>query len=638
MIDDRKRSRVVKKKINDKEEKKFQKLYTTFITNTKRYRIWQYTRKYSFEKFKENIFQLLDSEQITYAKAKNILNISIKYYNSYLNRIINNNVVDDIDIEDNNDIENNIENPFIDIQNLLLNPQMQYKLEGDKSSEIIIDFYIEIFDNIYIKFNKFCEDFITHILILNLNKNKFFNHILKMNIKIINNKYKYKLRYLKYDYYDIIDNITYDDIIESQYINTNINLIKNILERIFEKPDYNLFICKFIDYKIQMMLKDFGRIYEGDYFESFNKYIIENYKLNTEYKIKIILLNFINYINLNYDKSFDNFENFNNLNDMSDIDILKSFTDYTIEFVKIKNLVKELIKNKEIDLDMLYEADLDLMRYFYKNRLQCKCNKLNCIADIYYIYEHKPLMYLWYKKIENDIYINKCMNVFRNQFINLFLDKIKPVKDINKIIENRLFDFRDTFLTLDEKVELFKKTYSGKVKSNELEKFIINSNELSSFLIKNVSIKEEHVKYTLFTSNYKLLEIIADMKFHFKSEHFRYIISENNLVNLVKIINKYRPFDFSENIEWYKFIEHLLTDIDIVKILYEDDNEDLQIKLKDKIQKYQDSKFDMSVLSNMEFNNFCKYIIENNIKLEINDILKINDNNKRLFLFRLHFN
>lgn len=585
MVDSRKRSRVVKKKINKRGEKKFKKLYTTFIINTKKYRSWHYVKKYNFDKFKQNIFELLDSEYITYAKGKKLLNISIKFYRLYLNT----------------------------------------------EFEIIMDFYIEIFDKLYIKFNKICEDSITKILTLNLNKNKFYDYILKMNIKINNPKYKNKLKYLNYDYFDIIENITYYDIIESQYINTNTSLIKNILDRLFEKPDYNLFISKFIDHNIELMLKDFGRVYEDEDFELLNKYIIGNYKLNSEYKIKIILLNFIHYINSKYDELFDNFYDFEKFDN---IDTLKIFTDYTIEFNKIENLVKELIKYKEITLDMLRETDLNLIDFFYQNMKHLKSKDKILNMNIYNITNQKDIIYLWYIKYDLHIYIDKCMNVFRNQFIKLFINNIKPEKDIINIIENKLFDFRDTFLTLDEKVELFKKSYSGKVKSNDLDKFIISSNELSLFLIKNVSIKEEHVKYTLFTGNYKLLEIIADMKFHFKAEHFKYIISENNIIELIKIINKYKPFDFSENIEWYIYIEHLLTNVDIFNILYNNDNEDLQIKLKDKIQKYNDSKLDINVLNKIDLNDFCKHIIENNIKLEIKDILKINDDNKRLFLFR----
>jgi hypothetical protein len=611
MVDGRKRSRVIKKKVNKRGEKKFKKLYATFITNIKKYRGWHYVKKYNFEKFKQNIFELLDSEYITYAKGKKLLNISIKFYRLYLN---------------------------------ILN-------------EILMDFYIEIFDKLYIKFNKICEDSITKILTLNSNRNKFYDHILKMNIKINNPKYKNKLRYLNYDYFDIIENITYYDIIESDYININISQIKNILERLFEKPDYNLFICKFIDYNIELMSKNFGIVYgggedgEGGDFDSLNKYIMENYKLNSEYKIKIILLNFIHYINSKYNKLFDKFDDFyysDNSDDFDDFDdfydfdnsdpieILKKFTVHTIEFDKIENLVKDLIKNKEITLDILYKIDLNLIDFFYKNRQDLKSKDKPLNMNIYNITTQKEIIYLWlwYRKYDNITYIDKCMNVFRNQFIKLFINNIKPEKDIINIIENKLFDFRDTFLTLDEKVELFKKSYSGKVKSYDLDKFIISSNELSSFLIKNISIKEEHVKYTLFTGNYKLLEIIADMKFNFKIEHFRYIISDNNIIELIKIINKYNTFDFSENIEWYKYIEHLLTNIDIHNILYNDDNKDLQIKLKDKIQKYKDSKLDMTILNEIDLNDFCKHIIENNIKLEIKDILKIKDDNKRLFLFR----
>jgi len=620
--------KVHKKKVNKKGEKKFQKMYTKFVKNFKKYRFWQYVKKYDFEKFKENIFELLESKNMTYTKGKNLLNISVKFFTAYLNTIIRNTMIKNNDIEDNIDnieynIEDNIENPFIGILN---NEFIRIESHiAEKANDIIIDFYIKIFDNIYKQFNKINEEYIVNILLLSINKNKFFDYIIKMNIKINNKKYLDRLKNLDYDYFDIIENITYDNIVESCYIHKNINLIKNILDRIFEKPDYDLFMSKFIDYKLELMLKDFGAIYCVEYFDSLNKYIIGNYKLNSEYKIKLILMNFIHYINLKYDILFVNVDDYNQ------IEMLKQFTDHNIHFDEIKNLVDEFIKNKEITLDMLYKADLNLMSFFYNcQHLESK-NKIPP-STLYYETNHK--IYLWYQKYDIKIYIEKCMNVFRNQFIKLFINKIKPEKNIENIINNKLFDFRDTFLTLEQKVELFKKSYSGKVKSYELDKFIISSNELSSFLIKNVPIQEKYIKYTIFTGNHKLLEIIADMKFHFKMEHLKYIISKNNLIDMIKIINKYKPFDFCENIEWYKYIEHLLIDIDITNILYNDDNEDLQIKLKKKIENYNNSKINISLLNNMEFNNLCKYIIENNIKLEMNDILKINDDNKRLFLFR----
>ena len=79
-IEKRKNNKKGEKKINKKEEQKFIKLYVKFIKNVNKFRSWQYIKKFDFKEFKENIFELLDSEYITYVKAKNLLTISIKYY------------------------------------------------------------------------------------------------------------------------------------------------------------------------------------------------------------------------------------------------------------------------------------------------------------------------------------------------------------------------------------------------------------------------------------------------------------------------------------------------------------------------------------------------------------------------------
>jgi hypothetical protein len=312
---------------------------------------------------------------------------------------------------------------------------------------------------------------------------------------------------------------------------------------------------------------------------------------------------------------------------------------------KFKNLNNSKSKAKKKIYDYIGRID------FYENENKIDIHKID-IDNLYYNDKYTTQFHIYSSDIDKQTYIDKCMNVFRNYFIKLFLDKIKPEKDINKIIYNKLFDYRDTFLSLDEKVELFKKSFNGKVKSIELEKFILNSNELSSLLIKNTQINDNHVKYTLLTGNYKLLNIIADMKFQFKIQHFKYIISKNNFIEILNIINKYKPFNFSENIEWYKYIEHILTDLDnidnidninidninidnIIKIIYNDNNEDLQEKLKNKIQEYHNSKINIKELNKMEFNDFCNYIITNNIKIDNNLILQFDCLEKRIFLDRL---
>ncbi len=602
--------KTISPKKKSKKELDFIKNYNKFISNFKGHRFFTFIKKNNFDKLKKNFLTLLDNEYINYSKCKALIDLFInkKYYQKYINHITSEMYKN---IKDNNDDDNDNDN-------------------YDIATDIVIDFCIEIFDIIYKKFNKFCEKCV--ITLLKGSHNKiFFDHLIEKKFKI-NNSYNEILKTLQYNYFDLIENITYENIASSTYIKNNINSIKNILDELFEKPDYNKLINLIIDNEINFICNYCSCVYYNFNIDNLNSFIFKNIKLDTIYKIKLLLLNFlINIYNKYIDISARVRNDLHNNGEINYENLLNLYTKTDSGYESLKKMCKKMFKNKEIELDYLSKININMMEYLIKNlRSYSKLAKKNKTEY--------DCIYLWWHNYDINYYTDNCMNVFRNQFIKLFYEYIKSEKDINNIIKNTLFDYRDTFLTLDEKVKLFKLSYDGKVKSSDLEQFIINSNELSSFLIKNSPIQENYIKYSLITGNYKLLEIIADMKYTFKIDHFKYIISSKNIKNVLRIINKYKPINFLDNLEWYKYIENIIDYKDVCEIIYDDNNIELQNELKEKLENYIKSKLCIDKLNDMDFNTFCSYMIKNNIYLELNDILNITDNDKKLFVFRLNYN
>ena len=168
-----------------------------------------------------------------------------------------------------------------------------------------------------------------------------------------------------------------------------------------------------------------------------------------------------------------------------------------------------------------------------------------------------------------------------------------------------------------------------------MEYFILNNNDLACYFIKNIPINKKYVKYALSVSNIQFIETLCDLKYNFTTDDLLYITSDLHLEKILTCINKYNTIDFMKNLDWYYHIKYILNqnnnNLDVLKCIYNDDNQDLRDLFNTKINniKY-DYNFDE--LNNLNFNDFCIYIIKNNIKIKKNDIYKLQCIQKRLFL------
>jgi hypothetical protein len=308
-------------------------------------------------------------------------------------------------------------------------------------------------------------------------------------------------------------------------------------------------------------------------------------------------------------------------------------------FIK-KNLIKkeftlqQLIEADQLIINMLFQSINLRKRISLKNSTKYGFKNIKIDEYDYFLKYNNIAVYTGFNMINIDIFIS-FINKNRILFINTLINYVKKVTNINDIITCKLFHNKNNIFTLDEKVNILKKIYSGKITGSELELFILNNNELACHLIKNIPINKKYVKYALSVSNLKFIETLCDLKYIFTTNDLLYITSDLYLEEIFKIINKYNTIDFLTNLDWYYHIKYILNidnnNLDILKIIYNDDNQDLRDLFYKKINdiKY---KYDFNELDNLNFNDFCINVIKNNIKITISDIYKLKCLQKRLFL------
>jgi hypothetical protein len=618
-------------KSNDKKEhnyiKKYNKMIETFYKN-----LIKKNKVNDFEKFKNDFFDILDSKYCVYNHIKKFLNI-IK--NKYI-------------------LKNFIGINFREIQdehyNILFNKNddINYNINDDKINQILLlkinniysDFIVELIHKIYKKFNKIDEDFIVDLFTYyTLDIDKVLKYLKNINFifkKSINIKKLHNLS--DDDYFYLLNSPDIEYILTSNHIITNFSSnnydnIDKVINTYLSKTDYNDIFSIIINSLIQT--DKYGNFNSNYYINNATKWILnKQIPLNLNIKIKICVLQLIsmmyNFIDNNY--ILDNNE-------------------YIIKVLNYEpdplffNLINNIINKKEFLLQQLIEAD-ELIIYMIFKRFKLRRKKIYRYKNIYtnkninlekydyFLDYHDMAIYTGLNMIDIDIF-KSFINKNRIQFINIFINNVKKVTNINDIINCKLFHNKNKIFTLDEKINILKKIYSGKIKSSELELFILNNNELACHFIKNIPINKKFVKYAMSVANLKLIETLCDLKYNFTTDDLLYITSDLYLEEILNCINKYNTINFMGSLDWYYHIKYILNinnnELNILKVIYNDDNQDLRDLFYKKIEEdtYKDN---FNELNNLDFNEFCIYVKKNNIILNKYDTYRLNCLKKRLFI------
>ncbi len=616
----------IRLKINDKKENKeiiiFNKLIEKFYKS-----ITKKNKPDDYEKFQIDIFEIIDSKYSTYSLIKKILNIIenrfiIKNFIGIKFRKLQDDHYDDLFGQQDN-----------------LNEEEKYNEKDDKfkllcieANKIFVDFIINLIDKIYKKFNKIEETFVLDLftyytidierILIHLKSHKFtFN-----NIKIIK-----KLHYLsEVDYFDLLDNYDIKYILTSNHIISNFTNIDNIIQKYFPKLDYNKIFLILIDNLIENnRLINFNINNVGEWILSKNKSLDTNSKIKL-YTLYIInsIINFIDGIDLmNNDEYTQNIINYR-----PNINIINYFLKKN--FIKKEFTLQQLIEADQLIINMLFKSINLRKKISIKNKTKYGFKNIKIDDYDYFLKYNNIAVYTGFNMINIDIFIS-FINKNRILFINSLINYVKKVTNVNDIINCKLFHNKNNIFTLDEKVNILKKIYSGKITASNLELFILNNNELACYFIKNIPINKKYIKYALSVSNLKFIETLCDLKYIFTTNDLLYITSDLYLEEILIIINKYNTIDFLTNLDWYYHIKYILNidnnNLDIVKIIYNDDNQYLRDLFNKKIN---DIKYDYNFddLNNLNFNDFCINVVKNNIKITKYDIYKVKCLQKRLFL------
>jgi hypothetical protein len=657
------RKYIIKKKIKkiplnkkDKNENNdinnYNKIIQTFYKN-----IIKKNKPIDFEKFQKDIFEILDAKYCNYNHVKKILNviknryiiknfIGIKFremQDDYYNVLFNKNNLDNNNLDNNNLDNNNLDNNNLDNNNLDNNNNnnnnhidvddndKDFKLLCIKENNNYADFIIILIDKVYKKFNNIEEDFILDLFTYyTLDIDRVLKYLKTINFSFKNEKYIKKIHYLAdVDYFYLLKNHDIKYVLTSNYIITNFDNIDNIIEKYFPNPNYNEIFTILIN-----LLIENNRLCNFN-ISNVGKWILNNYKyVDKNIKIKLFTLYFIYFIS--------NF--INNIDMMNDNEYKQQIINYQPNINILKKIINDIKPKKEFTLEQLIEADeliinilLKSVNFRKKTLLKNKIfgTKNIKMQEYDYFLDYKNIsIYTGFNMIDIDTYIS-FINKNRLQFINLIINYVKKITNVNDIIHCKLFHNKNKIFTLDEKVYILKKIYSGKIKANELELFILNNNELACHFIKNISINYKYVKYAMTVGNLKFIETLCDLKYNFTTNDLLYITSDINIEEILKTINKYNIINFIENLDWYYHIKYILknnnNNLDILKVIYNDDNQDLRDIFNKKIKEI-NLKYNFDELNNLDFNKFCSHIINNNIIFNKYDIYRLNCLQKRLFL------
>ena len=486
-----------------------------------------------------------------------------------------------------------------------------------KISMIIID----ILRLIYNKFNRLSDKIVYDFISINyrydivliieyLKEIKFITKNSKL-IKILYNT-------VEIDFFDIIEKIDIKDLLSSKYIDIkNYSNIHELIDR-YNLNDRKKEIC---DYLIFILNDKIFYTYDDlkIKYDNIINFLINECNIDAYQKIKILgslsfLLFYFNTIHTGYFENEDAVKNY--INDYEN----KINPEYKIYFDKI-NITEK------IEIDKIFEIDDLLHDKFLKLKFHHTIEQVPK-------YEDDKTYYLFHQKISGSE-IKKFIQKFRLIFINSVKDYIKQEKNIEKIYNLNIFKYDNFIFDYDEKINLFNNVYNGKITNKDIELFILYHNQIINHILENTVPTENMVKLAFNCCNINFIEFLVDKKYPITTKHLTYILDNNetNITIILKIINKYNTINFFENFDWYCHIINLCPNIEFSNLLFNENNTEIILEFENKIKELNDNNL-IKKLNDLDFIEFIKYVkfSSNKIKLDVKDIMRLNDFNKRWIL------
>jgi hypothetical protein len=161
-------------------------------------------------------------------------------------------------------------------------------------------------------------------------------------------------------------------------------------------------------------------------------------------------------------------------------------------------------------------------------------------------------------------YILLIISTIIKKYINTIIDKVNPTKNIKDLYKVNIFLYKNTIFSYDEKIEIFRKIYSGKITSKDVEMFIMYHNHIANYAIQKIGQPtEDIVKTAFFVGNINFIEYLIDTKYPITSKHLTYLLNynKNNLNKLIQTLNKYNTINYFDNFDWYYHLHYLFPDI-----------------------------------------------------------------------------
>ena len=362
-------------------------------------------------------------------------------------------------------------------------------------------------------------------------------------------------------------------------------------------------------------------VFCDNYFEGELNFYDEDFNINN--MITKLKNNINTTFNMYLKKINNNFNNLNKLNNMYNIKTYGGIDNKIIkELYELTNpILIESTKSKKIRKNR---------RFRRPNRTKILDSENIINDDVYYDFIDES-KYNFSGKVFTGLEIKEVYNLTRRIFFDYIKDKFTKETNIINIINCRIFRYNNFLINYDEKINLFKNIFNGKILANDITSFITNNNEIADFLIINSKSNENIIKIAFKMSNYKFINKLIELKYNIKTSYIKYINDDKHLVDILKIINKYNTLEFDDEFEWAIHIKYLNPNINIGEYIYDDNNEDLRKKLNEKINKYYEN-YDIVKVNLMKYNEFVEYINSNKIKIKIEDLIKINDYKKRVIL------
>lgn len=643
-------------KTEQKEKNAFHKKYNNIFVHLNRLKRWRYQKKSKYYKtptdLPQDIIMIIKNK---YSTIKDIDNLYSTLIKSRCFSVIKNRFEEIIALENNNNINDNNHENIDDMNNRVDEIDNIIRETDKKIISIILDILKEIKNKFQIISEKIISDTLSSTHYFNDISNdivKFFKdngYIIKTRKIFIN-----LLNFLSHDFLDIIDfdKITIDDEILEKILFSEYMFTTNYehIEKIYNLVKNNN--INFFDILIKIILN--VRFYRSQdiqqkIFNIFNFVI----KINPSKCLEILQhIPFIVFADNYFDDEFnlydDNFDIKNMINKLKN-NINTTFNIYISKLDNISKINTTFSKFEKIDIktygyidDKIVKEVFNLIHPIFiestknkknksRRRRRVKNNIINIKNDdIYYnfINDHS---YNFCGKEFTGIEIKEIYNIIRKIFYDYICNKFTKEKDIIKITDCSIFKYNNFLLNNEEKINLFKTIFNGKILANDITSFIINNNELADFLITKSKLNENLIITAFKISNYNFINRMIELKYNMKTSYLKYINEDIYLIDILKIINKYNTLEFDDEIDWAVHIKYLNPNINISEYIYDDNNEELRNQLNEKINKYSAlsiiDKFNL-----MKHDEFIGYISSNKIKININDLIKINDYRKRVIL------